>query len=71
VEANIYVERESQKGILIGKKGDMLKKIGSGARQEIEKIFACRCYLDLHVKAKKDWRNNSGLLAQWLPADGE
>ena len=71
VEANIYVERESQKGIIIGKKGAMLKRIGSGARAEIEKIFACRCFLELHVRAKKDWRNNTGLLDQWLPADGD
>ncbi len=69
VEANIYVERDSQKGIIIGKNGAMLKRIGSGARAEIEKIFACRCYLDLHVRAKKDWRNNTGLLDQWLPSD--
>lgn len=65
VEAIIYVERESQKGIIIGKHGAMLKRIGSAARQEIEKIFGCRVYLELRVRAKKDWRNNSGLLDSW------
>ena len=65
VEAIIYVERESQKGILIGKKGAMLKQIGSKARREIEAIFGCKVYLELRVRAKKDWRNNSGLLNSW------
>lgn len=62
VEATIYVERDSQKGIVIGKKGVMLKQIGSAARAEVEKIFACKVYLELRVKAKKDWRDNQGLL---------
>ena len=62
VEATIYVERDSQKGIIIGKKGAMLKNIGSAARAEVEKIFACKVYLELRVKAKKDWRDNQGLL---------
>lgn len=65
VAANIYVERESQKGILIGKRGAMLQKIGSRARAEVEKIFACPVYLELRVRAKKDWRNNEGLLDSW------
>lgn len=65
IGANLYVERESQKGILIGKHGSMLKQIGSSARQEIEKIFACPVYLNLRVRAKKDWRNNEGLLDSW------
>ena len=65
VEAVIYVERESQKGIIIGKQGAMLKAGGSAARAEIERIFGCRCYLELRVKARRDWRNNSGLLDSW------
>ena len=65
VSANIYVERESQKGIIIGKHGAMLKEIGSRARAEVEKIFACPVYLELRVRAKKDWRNNEGLLDSW------
>lgn len=69
VGANIYVERDSQKGIIIGRHGAMLKKIGSAARWEIEKIFGCRVYLEIKVRAKKDWRNNSGLLDNWLPEE--
>jgi len=69
IEANIYVERDSQKGIIIGKQGQMLKNIGSGARREIERIFGCPVYLDLHVKAKKDWRNNETLLKNWDPTN--
>ncbi len=65
VAANIYVERESQKGILIGKKGAMLKKIGQGARREMERMLACPVYLELRVRAKKDWRNNERLLRNW------
>lgn len=65
VEAAVYVERESQKGIIIGKHGAMLKEAGSAARAEIERIFGCRCYLELRVRAKKDWRNNRGLLDSW------
>jgi GTP-binding protein Era len=69
VEANIYVERESQKGIIIGKGGAMLKTIGSGARREMEKIFACPIYLELRVKTRKDWRNNSGILRNLKNSD--
>lgn len=69
IAANIYVERSSQQAIIIGRKGAMLKKIGMAARQELERIFGCRCYLELKVKTKKDWRNNSGLLDQWLPEE--
>jgi len=72
IEALIYVERDSQKGIIIGKQGAMLKRIGAAAREELEKIFACRVYLDLRVRAKKDWRNNTGLLDSWgLDLDGQ
>ncbi len=65
VKANIYVERDSQKGILIGKQGAMLKKIGTDARREMERLLGCRIYLDVRVKAKKDWRNNERLLRDW------
>ena len=65
VEANIYVERESQKGIIIGKGGAMLKKIGRAARQEMERWLACPVYLELRVKTKRDWRNNERLLKSW------
>jgi len=65
VEANIYVERESQKGIMIGKQGAMLKKIGTAARREMERWLACPVYLELRVKTKRDWRNNERLLRSW------
>ena len=57
VRATIYVERESQKGIVIGKNGKMLKKIGQIAREEIEKWMEAKVYLDLWVKVKSDWRD--------------
>ena len=62
IGAAIYVERESQKGIIIGKGGKMLKEIGSAARPEIENLFGNRVFLDLRVKVKKDWRNKDNLL---------
>ena len=65
VWATVYCERESHKGIIIGKGGKMLKRIGTAARREIERIFGCRVYLELRVRAKKDWRNNTGLLDSW------
>ncbi|HMM07392.1 MAG TPA: GTPase Era [Clostridiales bacterium] len=55
--AVIYAERDSQKGILIGKNGVMLKKIGRAARLEMERTLGSKFYLDLWVKVKKDWRN--------------
>lgn len=58
----IYVERDSQKGIIIGKKGGMLKEIGKLARQELEAFFGCRVYLELWVKVKKDWRDDEKIL---------
>lgn len=62
LSAVIYVERDSQKGILIGKSGQMLKEIGRMARLELEALFGNQVYLDLWVKVKKDWRNNEGFL---------
>ena len=58
VRATIYTERESQKGIYIGRNGSMLKKIGQMARQDIENLLGSQVYLELWVKVKKDWRNN-------------
>ncbi len=68
VSAVIYTERDSQKGILIGKGGGMLKQVGQLAREEIESLLGSRIFLELWVKVKKDWRNrehemkNFGLL---------
>lgn len=64
VRANIIVEKNSHKGILIGKNGKMLKKIGSRARKSIEKLLNTQIYLDLWVKVKKDWREDKNLLRQ-------
>jgi GTP-binding protein Era len=59
VGAVIYVERENHKGIVIGKGGTMLKKIGQMARKEIEKQLENKIFLELHVKVRPDWRNDS------------
>ncbi len=64
IRANIYVERKSHKGIIIGKNGKMLKKIGHTARNDIEDLLQTSVYLDLWVKVQKDWRNNNYLLKQ-------
>jgi GTP-binding protein Era len=56
IQATIFIERDSQKGIIIGKQGQMLKKIGTLAREELEFLLGKRIYLDLWVKTLKDWR---------------
>lgn len=62
VGATIYCEKDSHKGILIGKGGSMLKRIGSMARKDIEEFFGCRTSLKLWVKVKEDWRNRGGII---------
>lgn len=62
VEATIYCERESHKGIVIGKKGAMLKKVSTYAREDMERFFGCRINLQCWVKVKEDWRNREGLI---------
>lgn len=62
ITAVIYVERDSQKGILIGKGGAMLKKIGTLARQDAEKLLGTKIFLQLWVKVKKDWREDDRML---------
>lgn len=62
IEANIYCERDSHKGILIGKEGKMLKKIGMLSRQEIENLLGSKVFLQLWVKVKPDWRNSDNML---------
>ena len=64
IRATIYCERDSQKGIIIGKKGALLKQLGAEARADIQKLLATKVYLDLWVKVKKDWRNKSGMLSE-------
>ncbi|OJU09536.1 MAG: GTPase Era [Clostridiales bacterium 43-6] len=62
IEATIYCEKESHKGIVIGKNGGMLKTVGSLARAELEGFFQCKINLQLWVKVKEDWRNRQGLI---------
>ena len=62
IEANIYCEKETHKGILIGKEGKMLKKIGSLARIDIENLLGVKVFLQLWVKVKQDWRNSDNML---------
>ncbi len=62
IMAVIYVERDSQKGILIGKGGSMLKRVGSDARKDIERFFDKRVYLELFVKVEANWRNRENKL---------
>ncbi len=65
IRMTIYVEKESQKGILIGANGAMLKRIGSAARQGIEAALGRTVYLDLWVKARPNWRDDPSSL-HWL-----
>ena len=62
IDAVIYCEKNSHKGILIGKQGTMLKKIGSHARRDIENFLGTKVNLQLWIKVKEDWRNRAGLL---------
>jgi GTP-binding protein Era len=58
IHANLYVERDSQKGIVIGRKGSRLRQVGTDARQQIEALLGVPVYLDLHVKIAKDWQRD-------------
>lgn len=60
----IVVDRESQKPIVVGKGGEMIKKIGTAAREELERFFASRVFLDLHVRVKSEWREDDKVLAE-------
>ncbi|MFZ8825815.1 MAG: GTPase Era [Candidatus Caldipriscus sp.] len=64
IRAVIFVERESQKGILIGKGGQALKRVGTEARKEIEAILGKKVYLELWVRVKKDWRENLAFIRE-------
>lgn len=65
IEATVYCERDAHKGIIIGKKGAMLKQISTYARQEIERFFGCRVNLQTWVKVKEDWRNRRAALSNF------
>ena len=62
VHAAIYTERQSQKAIIIGKQGQMIKRIGTAARRDIEELLGEKIYLKLWVRVKENWRNREGAL---------
>ncbi len=64
IRATLYVEREGQKGILIGKRGETMKKIGTAARLEIEAVLGSRVFLELFVKVQPNWRQNAAIVRQ-------
>ena len=65
IAAEIYVERKSQKGIIIGKGGEMLKKVGTAARQDLEKFFGKKVFLETFVKIEPDWRKKEAKLRRF------
>jgi GTP-binding protein Era len=65
IRAEIIVERDSQKGIVIGRKGESLKKVGIQAREELEKFFGKKVFLEQHVKVEKDWRKRENKLGHY------
>jgi GTP-binding protein Era len=67
----IVVDRESQKPIVVGRAGAMIKKIGTAAREELEQFFSTKVYLDLHVRVKSEWREDDRVLSQIGIGDGE
>ena len=58
----IVVDRESQKPIVVGRGGEMIKRIGTAAREELERFFDTRVFLDLHVRVKSEWREDESVL---------
>lgn len=62
IDANIFCEKDSHKGIIIGKNGEMLKRVSTRAREDMESFFQCRVNLHCWVKVKADWRNREGLI---------
>ncbi len=68
--AVIYVERESQKGIIIGKGGESIKCIGSEAREDLERLFGTRVFLELTVKVRKDWRRDAAQIRRFGYGEG-
>lgn len=71
VQATIVVERQSQKGIVIGKQGAMLKKVGQEARKDIRVLLGSDIFLELWVKVQKDWRNKARFLNEQGYSDRE
>ena len=71
IRARIYVETAGQKAIVIGHRGDMIKKIGTAARKSIEKMLGAKVYLDLFVGISPKWRRNERMLDLFLPSEGK
>jgi GTP-binding protein Era len=65
IQSDILVERDSQKGIIIGNKGAALKRVGTDARKDLEAFFGKKVFLELFVKVEKDWRGNEKRLSQF------
>ncbi len=65
IRAEIFCEKESHKGIIVGKRGDTLKRVGSYARQELERMFGVKVYLNLWVKVKENWRDSAHLVSNF------
>jgi GTPase len=70
IHATIYVERPSQKGIIIGKGGEMVRRIGSEARIDIERLLGTKVYLELNVKEKRDWRSDASQIRRFGYGEG-
>ena len=70
IRAIVYTEHESQKGMIIGKGGSAIKRIGTEARLDLEKILGCRVFLDLSVKVKKNWRRDAAQIRRFGYGDG-
>lgn len=71
IYASIYVERKSQKGIIIGKGGAAIKKVGTEARQDLETLLGCRVFLELQVKIRKNWRRDLNQIRRFGYGEGE
>ena len=70
IYANVYVERDSQKGIIIGKGGASIKKVGIEAREDLEQLLGCRVFLDMQVKVKKNWRRDLNQIRRFGYGEG-
>ena len=71
IRADIFCEKASHKGIIVGKNGETLKRVGSYARQDMEKIFGIKVYLNLWVKIKENWRDSAHLVSNFGYRDEE
>jgi GTPase len=70
ITATVFVERDSQKGIIVGKGGEMIKRIGSEARADLERLLGSHVYLDLIVKVKRNWRRDAAQIRRFGYGEG-